>query len=325
MKLWMWICLGVLVVTGVAGGGFVLWQKSQKSNVDSAVSSTSSAPTEFIQADFVDLSKIFMISKFRSGSGHDFSGNGETCRSMKHYFAPNWSQEGQKLRDANNNIPPEPDGKTDIDIFSPVDGTITGVQSEQMPIGEQIYIQPELAKDYTIRLFHIYKSTGIKKGSKVTAGQKIGVIGQYSSTDIAVQKGRNNFISYFDVMPDSIFATYIDRGAKSKNEMVISKAERDANPLQCNGEQFAKNYDSDPSFGNQVFLSGYTGGTGSQSSTSNQPSTTPATVGTPTESETSGSTGGSSGSGGGTGGGSGSGAGTGGGSGSGSGGGGGRR
>lgn len=303
MKLWIWICLAILVVVGLAGGAYAYWQKSQNSNVDldSAVGSTNSTSSEFIQADFIDLDKITSVSKFRSGSGHDFSGNGETCRSMKHYFAPNWSQEGQKLRDANNNIPPEPDGKTDIDIFSPVDGTISGIQSEKMPIGEQIYIQPTVQKDYTIRLFHIYKSTGIKKGSQVTAGQKIGVIGQYSSTDIAVQKGRNNFISYFDVMPDSIFATYIVRGVKSKSDLIITKAERDANPLQCNGEMFAKNYDSDPSFGNYVFLSGYTGATGSESNTGNSSSSTPSVIGTPTESQTSGSTGGSSGSGGGSG------------------------
>ncbi|KKP88965.1 MAG: hypothetical protein UR93_C0005G0021 [Berkelbacteria bacterium GW2011_GWA2_35_9] len=275
MKTYLWIVVIILVLGLVGGGVYVFGFRSR--NSDNNPTNLASEPsngtvTKFIQADFIDLDKIFSVSKFRSGSGHDFSGNGETCRSMKHYFAPNWSQAGENLRQANNGMPPAPNGTNDINIYSPVDGTITGIKTEKSPIGEQIYIQPDSQKDYTIRLFHVYKNTGIEKGSKLTAGQKIGVIGQYSTTDIAVQKGRNNFISYFDVMPDSIFAKYIARGIKSKNELIISKAERDANPLQCNGENFTKNYDSDPSFGNYVFLSGYTGDTASPSSNSSNPS-----------------------------------------------------
>ena len=93
--------------------------------------------------------------------------------------------------------------------------------------------------------------------ARVKAGQKIGVIGQYSNTDIAVQVGGFNgqFISYFDVIPDSIFAKYTSRGIKTRDDIIISKAERDVNPLQCNGEQFAKNYDSDPTLANFVYLS----------------------------------------------------------------------
>src|SRR5437588_666737 len=39
-----------------------------------------------ITANFIDLSRVYDISKYRSGAGHDYSLNGETCRSMKHYF-----------------------------------------------------------------------------------------------------------------------------------------------------------------------------------------------------------------------------------------------
>jgi len=309
MKRWMWITLGV-VLFALIGRGVYAFMVMGKTATDSQPQNqpsggdTANTSSPFIQADFIDLDKIFSVSKFRSGSGHDFSGNGEKCRSMKHYFAPNWSQAGESLRQANNGMPPGPNGKTDINIYSPVDGTITGIQAEKSPIGEQIYIQPNLAKDYTIRLFHVYKNAGIAKGSVLKAGQKIGVIGQYSSTDIAVQKGRNNFISYFDVMPDSIFATYIARGVTSKNDLILSKAQRDANPLQCSGENFAKNYDSDPSSGNYVFLSGYTGGTGTESNLDTpSSSSTPAVIGTPSDSASSGSSGGGSGGGAGGGGG----------------------
>lgn len=214
---------------------------------------------EFIQADFIDLDKIYSISKFRSGSGHDFSSSGEKCRSMKHYFNTQDTREKMVSFDKNNGIPPKPDGINDISIYSPVDGEIVGVESEQMPIGKQIYIRPKPNPDYAVRLFHVYLDSNLKRGSRVTAGQKIGVISQYQNTDIAIMKegfGRN-FISYFDVMPDSIFAKYRERGVNSRDEMIISKKSRDANPFQCNGEMFVREKNNtDPR--DFVFLSGYT-------------------------------------------------------------------
>src|SRR5258708_5244428 len=39
-----------------------------------------------VEADYIDLSKIVSISKFRSAQGHDYCDDFESCRSMKHYF-----------------------------------------------------------------------------------------------------------------------------------------------------------------------------------------------------------------------------------------------
>lgn len=226
-------------------------------------------PPKFIQADFIDLSKIFAISKYRSGAGHDFSGNGETCRSMKHYYTQQYdaSIEAKSTKDpaTGRTIPPQPNGTDDIDILSPVDGTIADIHSEQMPIGKQIYIIPDGYPAYQIRIFHVYPVDGLKKGfiqglggSHVKAGEKIGVIAKGQATDIAVQVGfiKQNYVSYFDVMPDNIFASYIARGATSRNDFIISKAERDASPFQCNGEEFVRpsNYDETQ---DDVHLSGY--------------------------------------------------------------------
>ena len=58
------------------------------------------------KSNYLDLNKIDKISKFRSGMGHDYSDDFESCRSMKHYFDPN--VEDYSL----------------IDIFSPVDGIV---------------------------------------------------------------------------------------------------------------------------------------------------------------------------------------------------------
>lgn len=213
---------------------------------------------QFIQADFIDLDKIYSISKFRSGAGHDFSGNGEHCRSMKHYFNTQDTRAKMVSYDQGNGIPPKPDGMNDINIYSPVDGKIIAVESEQMPIGEQIYIRPESNPDYTVRLFHIYLDNGFQKGSRVSAGQKIGVISQYQNTDIAIMAGGfgDNFVSYFDGMPDSVFAKYRERGVKSREELIISREARDVSPFQCNGEMFVGEKD-DTNPRDFIFLSGY--------------------------------------------------------------------
>jgi len=39
-------------------------------------------------------------------------------------------------------------------------------------------------------------------------------------------------------MTDALFNNYVARGVSSRQEFTITKEERDANPLQCNGESF---------------------------------------------------------------------------------------
>lgn len=218
---------------------------------------------KFIQADFIDLDKIASISKFRSASGHDFSSHGETCRSMKHYFSPP-AKSGYPL-DKNGQLvlPPPPDPATAIPIYSPVDGWIISISEEHTPIGKQFSIRPSSDSNYNIRLFHVYPENGIHAGSKVKAGQRIGSIGENQGTDIAVEvttlKGPQ-FVSYFQVMPDTVFANYQKHGIANRQTVIISQAERDANPLQCTGdrdEQFAENYQSNPNYDGEVYLSGY--------------------------------------------------------------------
>lgn len=255
-----WVIIIILVVVaaiGIAAYKITAGKSGQQTSEQEAATAT-----DFIQSDFIDLSKIYSISKFRSGEGHDFSGGGETCRSMKHYFYPQIDP-NVKLEKAvdGRSIPPQPDGIHDIDIFSPVDGVITEIASERFPVGEQIYIQPSNAKKFTIRLFHIYKSDGIEKGAKLTSGQKIGVISGYSATDISVQSGSDTYISYFDVMPDSLFESYKARGATTRDDFIFSKESRDANPIPCNqdkqGDQsfnYPNDYDHDA---DSFRLSGY--------------------------------------------------------------------
>lgn len=250
----------VLFVALIGAGFFAVRLLHEKTGL--GVTIDSSNPPKFIQADFIELSKIYSISKFRSGEGHDFSGNGETCRSMKHYFTPQIDVTIKPAKAADGrSIPPLPDGKTDINIYSPVDGKIIDIQSERLPVGEQIYIRPDSAKDFTIRLFHVYKTDGVTKGTTVKAGQKIGVISGYSATDVAVEGGRGQYVSYFQVMPDNLFAAYQQRGVKTKDDLILSKDYRDAHPIPCNQDQkgdqgFTYPADYDHSL-DDVYLTGY--------------------------------------------------------------------
>lgn len=255
------ILMVALIFVAIIAAGFVAFRViSAKTGIGVKVDVAN--PPKFIQADFIDLSKIYSISKFRSAEGHDFSGNGETCRSMKHYFTPqiDTSIKPQKAADGRS-IPPQPDGAHDINIYSPVDGTITDIAEERLPVGEQLYIKPTSAQDYTVRLFHVYKVAGINKGVTVKAGQKIGVISGYSATDIAIEGGREQYVSYFQVMPDKLFAAYQQRGVKTRDEIIITKADRDANPVPCNQDKSGDQSFQYPSGyrheADNVYLSGY--------------------------------------------------------------------
>lgn len=254
-----WKVLLIIVVSIVLVIAGIIWYI--KRPILSGSVNENSLP-QFVQADFIDLSRVASISKFRSASGHDFSSHGETCRSMKHYFTPP-RDENKGFYQPGDPPPPAPDLATGTPIYSPVDGVIISVSEEHTPIGKQFEIRPSSAPSFSIRLFHVYPIDGVKPWSRVKAGQRIGSIGDNQSTDIAVQaatvKG-DQFVSYFQVMPDSVFARYQSRGIVNRNELIITKAERDADPLECTGnreEQFATNYQSDPNYDEEVYLSGY--------------------------------------------------------------------
>lgn len=247
-----------VIVLLLAVFGIIVWHGATTKRDTNTVS-------QFIQADFIDLSKIYSISKFRSGEGHDFSGNGETCRSMKHYFTqqfdPATASIYTSIYPGHEVNFPAPDPATAVAIFSPVDGKITSVSEERTPIGMQVSIQPDSTPGVIIRLFHIYLLDGIGRGTKVKAGQQIGRIGKGQGTDIAIQVGefpwQQDFVSYFSVMPNSVFAAYLARGVQSRDELIITKEYSDAHPFQCDtNEQFlhGANYDQTQ---DDVHLSGY--------------------------------------------------------------------
>jgi hypothetical protein len=171
----------------------------------------------FVSSDYIDLSKIYRISRFRSGEGHDNSDDYESCRSMKHYYhpsVPDWSQ---------------------VEVFSPVAGNIYAMNDDNE--GYMLTIQSDAYPAFFFTLYHIAPTNTLGPGDLVTAGQPLGThYGNQTTSDIEVGINTTNgwkLVSFFDVMLDGVFAAYTNRGVAARTNMIITQAERDADPLTC--------------------------------------------------------------------------------------------
>ena len=185
---------------------------------------------KFVKHDFIELDRIDKISKLRSGYGHDFSyGTDEKCRSMKHYF---WAKGGDPGK------PHSPKWMT-IKYFSPVDGTIRDVTYTEHEYGTeaQFVLHPDEQSAFRLRFFHIKIPSALGEGSKVKAGQEIGTIGHEDShgeigVEVQTIQGME-LISFLQIVDDNVFAEYQKRGIEKREDLIISREERDANPLEC--------------------------------------------------------------------------------------------
>jgi hypothetical protein len=223
-------------------------------------------PPQFIQADFVELDKIYSISKFRSGVGHDYSYlSGETCRSMKHYFQSiNPDQPDYKIEKTDTANYPRPTIENGVKIFSPVEGTLTITNGEPPWVDDELQVSPDSYPGIRIRFMHVTYAPGVV-GGHVKAGQLIGLVLANQSFDLGIEFNKTGsekaigYISYFAAIPDDIFAKYQARGVESRSDLIITKAYRDAHPYTCIKDQFSgNNLATDPAGANTVYLSGYT-------------------------------------------------------------------
>jgi hypothetical protein len=185
--------------------------------------------TRFVQQNYIQLDEIAAISRFRSAVGHDYSDDFETCRSMKHYFLPNEvDPEGQQ------------EHWGDIEIFSPIEGEIISIQEEWA--GTQIQIRSVEHPEYHFILFHLDSNISLNIGLLLEEGELLGThIGSQTMSDIAVgvevEEGWQ-LLSYFDVMTNQLFEEFQSNGILERNEVIISKAERDEHLLLCNENEF---------------------------------------------------------------------------------------
>ncbi|HLE49032.1 MAG TPA: hypothetical protein VI819_03315 [Patescibacteria group bacterium] len=208
-------------------------------------------PSKFIQTDFVELDKVYSISKFRSGMGHDYSYlSGETCRSMKHYFStyddkqPNYKYEGLSIENF-----PTPTLENDVKIFTPVDGFLD-FDDSGVSYNQELRVAPSAYPNISIEFQHVQRAPNVNKG-KVKAGELIGLVLANQSFDLAIQTDiieqgvkKIGYISYFAAMPDNVFTKYQARGVKNRGDLIITRKYRDTHPLNCRSDQgfFAKDY-----------------------------------------------------------------------------------
>jgi len=178
----------------------------------------------FVEINYIELDKIWRISRFRSSVGHDYSDAFEHCRSMKHYFEPKASIDW-----------------TTIKIYSPVSGIITRVDQEWA--GTKLEIAADTYPAFRFSIFHINLAAPYQLNDTVAAGELLGThIGSQTMSDISVivndptKQGR--MVSWFDVMTDGLFLQYSNRGVENRERLIISKQERDAYPLSCSGDTF---------------------------------------------------------------------------------------
>lgn len=197
-------------------------------DLPSPISELSVSPA--VSQNFINLDNISRISKYRSGYGHDFSyAEDETCRSMKHYFDIKKAPEARK-----GGVDPR-----SVTYVAPVDGTITDIRQTKNEYGiveSQFSIRSNENKNYFFRFFHVAMESKFKNGARVHAGEIIGAIGHpQAHGEIAVEerRGRQTILhSWFDIIDTELSHEYADRGVHKEN-IIIKKEVRDANPLTC--------------------------------------------------------------------------------------------
>jgi Bacterial Ig-like domain (group 2) len=176
---------------------------------------------QFVVADHHDLANIYRISRFRSGIGHS-NGNEtiELCRNLKHYYEPiaalDW---------------------TTLPIASPVTGTLATIEADGL-YGVRLSIIPRDFPPARIVLHHVAADPDLVAGAWLEAGQHVGThSSQLTYSDISVLVVTPTLgerpVSLFDVMSDAIFAHYQALGVPAKSAFIISREERDADPIPC--------------------------------------------------------------------------------------------
>ncbi|MBL8643133.1 MAG: hypothetical protein JNK21_04300 [Rhodospirillaceae bacterium] len=182
---------------------------------------------KFVNTNYIDLTKIDRISRFRSMVGHNYSDSTqfgldavrdargiENCRSMKHYFMT-------------------PDST--VSIFAPVAGTVTSIRVGVL--GDTVEIRADAQPDFNFGIFHVKLARPLAIGEHVAEGQHLGShTGSDTWSDISVwvqtPRGKH-LISYFETLTEAAFAPYKARGIASIEPLVRSRADRDADPNVC--------------------------------------------------------------------------------------------
>jgi hypothetical protein len=181
-------------------------------------------------AGCIELEKVQQVSKFRSGEGHDFADDFESCRSMKHYYM---AKEGIE--------------RSSVKLFSPFAGTVIGSIDDwdgALWKGTAVGIRSAQYPAFLVIIFHIDLDTPLSPGAEIAAGQLLGTSEKQTGTTCDVAVGVNTpygyrLVSLFEVMTDEMFARYQKRGVAARSDFIVPQETRDADPLSCDGEEFS--------------------------------------------------------------------------------------
>lgn len=266
----------IFIIVALVIGAVVFFLAKQGFNSNSHVSSgkltqsISTAPNpnaQYITANPIDLSQVEKISKFRSCAGHDSSGHNflgevETDRSMKHYVKPSAAYYDDKTA-----------------LYSPFDGTVYFVDEphpEQGPgraRGGELDLMSPQEPNAVVELGHINAIATLKKGDKVKSGQLLGYAetagGNGNDFDLVVRainqpppvNDYDTFDSVFNHMTPAVLAEY-EKVGLTKDRLFFSKEFRDQHPCLFGTVAVEPNQRTGPqpeiqtSLDNWVFLKG---------------------------------------------------------------------
>ena len=193
--------------------------------------------------NFTELDKFSRMTRIRSGVGHDYSDktseydpDGLNCRSMKHYFIP----VGVPLENQLYASTPHTFAWMSIKFFAPTDGIIQDVTRIQNPYGPEAQFTVKAANNpgYYFNFFHVNLDPKFERGSTVEAGQLLGTLGSEDAwgeiaVEARVSPSEFHLLSFLQVANDDVIQQYKERGFRTISDVVISKEDRDANPIAC--------------------------------------------------------------------------------------------
>jgi hypothetical protein len=216
------------VVVLLAGGAGVAFTALRSSRV--ATPTVDARTLRFVTASPMDLEQIARISKFRSCSGHDYSGKDidgvvEHERSMKSYAIPLKSLDGTKGQ---------------VKVIAPFDAVV--IDRSQGKLAENLDLEPVAAPGWVYELGHITVDASITAGSHLDAGQLIGTYDESGAFDLQLWFGGHNTVNTTNGYFDSIFShvtpaveALLERYGISASDLVVTREYRDAHPCVGKG------------------------------------------------------------------------------------------
>jgi len=201
---------------------------------------------KFVTNNFIDLDPFNSITKFRGAYGHNYSATdeeydptGKSCRSMKHYFEAytldqRWSGQFGSY-----------DTKGNVNYYAPTSGKIADIVHgtfgrDNGSVGEewQFTIESSEYPSVNIKFHHVNLERHLQGGGIVQAGEFLGTIARDNGQGeiaayVLLGKGTLKYVSFFDLITDDVFALYESRGLKNRSDVIISREDRESNPIPC--------------------------------------------------------------------------------------------